>query len=759
MKKVVILFFVIAGMVLAQDMIVRVYTNSRSDLKRISVKPLDIAAAHAGEWYDIVADQQTLNKIITSGLPYEVKIFSLAYEKEKVRGQYLDYDQIKDSLQQFVLNYPTICKLDSLPIPTYGGRWIYGVKISDNVGLEEDEAGFLIDGVHHAREWATPQVVLFFTDSILRSYGVVPGITEIINNTEIYCFPVINVDGYVYDWTYYQGMWRKNREPAYGGIGNDPNRNYPGCAGDIAGDWGAVDYGKATHYNLDDPCYGTSQVFVGPYANSGDETRALTLFIKAHRINAYMSYHSSGEMLMWSWGWTAQPTPDAVIYSQIGNRMANLVLRLGGGTYDRGPIYTTIYGVSGGSVDWFYSWHHYVAGIPNLAFTTEIGTAFYQPVGNLDHICRQNFKALECLGHFADSVVILCEGVVPAPEIYPLSDVGANFTISWHARNTQYNNPVQWELVELTNPSVIEDDLESGTTRWSTQVFSLSTARAHSATHSFYSGSADDMNAAVTTRHPYLVQPGDSLTFWCWYNLENNWDVAVVEMSANTKEWLCLDSTRFTGSSGSWVRKAYSLEDWVGLSGYLRFRVMTDEETHNEGFYVDDISPVCLFANLDTISSTIPDTFYQFTSHPMGEYYYYVRGYNYAWEWGDYSCLEKVNVLTGIAEPQTPVLDYATPRFSISPNPFRGMTEIKWQIADIQMQEIRNKKQDFCLKIYDVSGRVVKNYNLASGILPLASTVSWDGRDDLGQPVPAGIYFINFTAGDYQKIEKAILLK
>ena len=188
MKKFIILFFIIVGMVLAQDMVVRVYTNSRSDLKRISAKPLDIAAAHAGEWYDIVADQQTLNRIIASGLSYEVRIYSLEQEKEKVRGNYLDYDQINDSLQQLALNYSNICQLESLPIPTYEGRWIYGVKISDNVGSDEDEPGFLIDGAHHAREWATPQVVLFFADSMLRSYEGVSEITDIIDNTQIYCF-------------------------------------------------------------------------------------------------------------------------------------------------------------------------------------------------------------------------------------------------------------------------------------------------------------------------------------------------------------------------------------------------------------------------------------------------------------------------------------------------------------------------------------------------------------------------------------------
>ena len=547
MKKILILLFIIAGFVLGQDMIVRVYTPTREDLKKISIKPLDIASVRRGEWFDVVADDALLNKIIGSGLSYEVIVHSLAYQKEKMRGGYFSYAQIKDSLMQMVQNYPSICKLDSLPIPTYEGNWIYGIKISDNPDIEEDdEPGFLIDAMHHSREWATPQVVLFFADSILRSYGVVPSITDLIDNTEFYCFPVINVDGYLYD---YPGAlwWRKNREPACGGIGADPNRNYSGCAGDIEGEWGAVDEGKATHNNTSPSA---REIFCGPHVLSGDETRALTMYTKSHIINTYMAYHASGEMIMWPWGWTADPAPDALLYAHIGNRMADLVQRLSGGTYDRGSVYATIYPVGGSSMDWFYAWPHYVGGIPHLAFTTEIGTEFYQDTTDLYDICYENFKALECQAHFADSIIMFTDGVVPAPEIYPLGSVNDNFTIYWHARNSQYNHPTHWELVELTNPSVIEDDLESGTDRWLLEGFSLSTGQVHSGTYSFFSGNSDDMNSAVMTVHPYLIQPGDSVTFWCWYNLENNYDAAVVEISADTKESPCSERRSIISTAG-----------------------------------------------------------------------------------------------------------------------------------------------------------------------------------------------------------------
>jgi hypothetical protein len=745
MKRAFILFFIIISLSLSQDMIVRVYAPTWDDLKRISPKYLlDIASVRAGEWYDIVADREVFNKIVASGLTYEVIVHSLAQQKNAVRADYLSYTETNDSLRQFVQNYPLICKLDSLPIPTHEGNWLYGVKISDNVHIEEDdEPGFLVDGLHHSREWACIPTVMFFADSMLTSYGVVPEITDIINTTEIYCFPIINADGYLHD--YPTGLsWRKNREPFGGAIGTDPNRNYPGCAPYLEGDWGAVDKGGASHYPSD-------ITFCGAYANSGDETRALALYARSHVCNAYMSFHSYGQMTMWGWGWTTQHgTPDDVLHIQVGTHIAGLVRKLGSGYYDAGQIPIILYAVSGSSIDWFYSWCHYVGGFSNLSYTTELGTTFYQPVGDLDHIIHENFKALEYLAHYADSIVLLCEGVVAAPVIYPLGLVNENFTVSWHAVNSDDNHPTRWELVELSNPSVIEDDLEAGASRWVFEGFRRSSTRPHSGLYSLYSGSDNNVNRSARTLHPYLVQPGDSVTFWCWYSLEANYDVAVVEVSENTKEWLNLDTTRFTAGSGMWLRKAYSLENWVGKSVYLRFRAMTDGSGLGMGFWVDDIFPVCLFANVDTISSGITDTTYQFTNHPEGEYYYYVRGYNTTWLWGYYSCLEKANVVVGVTESNTPESVFEPPNFSLSPNPFKYMTDIRYQIG-----ENRNAR----IEIFDASGRLIKSFNNLTNDESLVNHVVWYGRDDSEKMLPAGVYFVRFKTGDYERVEKALLLR
>lgn len=732
MKRFFLLGAIIMCIVNAQTMVIRVY-GKMEDLARISPKySLDIAAARANEWYDIVADRETMDRIIASGLPYEVQVYSLELGKEKVRGQYYSYDQYTTMMRQMAQNYPSICKFDSLPIRTYQNRWIYGVKISDNPAYEDPtEPGFLIDGCHHAREWATPFVVYKFCDSITKVYNSNNEIRQIVDNVELYCFPVINVDGYVYDYPS-QYSWRKNREPFGGAVGTDCNRNYPGCCDSIAGDWGAVDEGQATHYP-------SQETFCGAYANSGDETRALTMYVRSRIINANMSYHSYGEVLIWGWGWTTSSIPDGVVCARFGNRMAAMINRLGGGTYQPGQMS----GTSGTSIDWFYSWCHWVGGIANLSYLTEIGTAFYQNASQLDTIFSENFKALKYLAQLCrDSIGPLVEPRVAPSQIYPIGNVAQNFTIYWHPVNPTENHPTQWELVELSNPSIKEDSLESGSGRWVLQGFSLSTTQHHSGSYSLFSGNTNNMNSAARTLHPYLVESGDSLTFWCYYNLENNYDVAVVEISENTKEWFNLDTARFTGTQTTWTRKAYSLANWVGKSVYFRFRSMTDGNTLNGGFYVDDIRPVCLFNNVDTISSSITDTLYAFTNHPTGEYYYYVCGYNTR-GWGEYSCLQKANVGVGISEDIMSGI-HPEPHLLLSPNPFRRFTKISFCTG--------SENGETQIRIYDISGKLVRIFEPKQSY----SRFYWYGEDNNGVVLPNGVYFVHLINGNFLASTKVV---
>ncbi|MEO0094665.1 MAG: C25 family cysteine peptidase [candidate division WOR-3 bacterium] len=85
--------------------------------------------------------------------------------------------------------------------------------------------------------------------------------------------------------------------------------------------------------------------------------------------------------------------------------------------------------------------------------------------------------------------------------------------------------------------------------------------------------------------------------------------------------------------------------------------------------------------------------------------------------------------------------------FGISPNPSRNGLNIRYTIPDA----------GYKLKIYDISGRVVKQFDHLT-FQPFNQVV-WDGFDDLGRKVSAGVYFVQLETPYLKEVKKAVLLK
>jgi len=84
-----------------------------------------------------------------------------------------------------------------------------------------------------------------------------------------------------------------------------------------------------------------------------------------------------------------------------------------------------------------------------------------------------------------------------------------------------------------------------------------------------------------------------------------------------------------------------------------------------------------------------------------------------------------------------------------SPNPFSHFTEIRYGIRD--------KSQRCELKIYDVSGRSVMQWDYQK--IRLSDHVSWHGTDQAYRRLPSGVYFLKLTGQDYSMIEKLLLIR
>ena len=105
------------------------------------------------------------------------------------------------------------------------------------------------------------------------------------------------------------------------------------------------------------------------------------------------------------------------------------------------------------------------------------------------------------------------------------------------------------------------------------------------------------------------------------------------------------------------------------------------------------------------------------------------------------SCYERDSIyvydvsLVGIAAAEEPAAGLV--RIEVYPNPFSSTTQIRYSILDS-----RYLIQEPSLRIYDIGGRLVKVLDPVSSIQDPVSVVSWDGTDDAGNVLPAGVYFL-----------------
>ena len=83
------------------------------------------------------------------------------------------------------------------------------------------------------------------------------------------------------------------------------------------------------------------------------------------------------------------------------------------------------------------------------------------------------------------------------------------------------------------------------------------------------------------------------------------------------------------------------------------------------------------------------------------------------------------------------------------PNPFNPQTTIPFKMAEDGAAQLR---------VFDLKGRQVRL--LASGSFAAGDhPVEWNGRDDRGQELPSGIYFVEFRTGELRQSEKLVLLR
>lgn len=204
----------------------------------------------------------------------------------------------------------------------------------------------------------------------------------------------------------------------------------------------------------------------------------------------------------------------------------------------------------------------------------------------------------------------------------------------------------------------------------------------------------------------------------------------------------------------------------VDGSNYNQELDITVSDSAIYGLYVYDIdqngSPEVIFCSEGRISVlSLEDSSLLWQSDRIG---IMVGGYN-SIAVADYDSDDRTEILVGVNHI---VVEFEGPeiscnqeivskpidviRLSVSPNPFARSITIRYSITDYQYVS-----DNALLKIYDVTGKLVKQFD--NTVISMADQITWNGDDDHGCHLPAGVYFCRLGGSDFCYTEKIVKLK
>ena len=252
---------------------------------------------------------------------------------------YHSAETLEDDLRQLAESRPEIAELREIG-RSVEERPIWALRIGERRATEHK---LLFMGCHHAREWVSVEVPYLLAEHLVKNAGQAP-VRDWLQRGEIWVAPMVNPDGHEYSRTR-DRLWRKNRRHnADGSIGVDPNRNYGYM-------WGTRNDDISSQVPSDD-------TYVGPRAFSEPETRAVRNLVARELFRGIITYHSYSQLILYPWGYTEQPIPDAIDRAtmiELAERMQQLMRNVHGATYR--PLQSSqLYGIPvvGDTTDWTY---------------------------------------------------------------------------------------------------------------------------------------------------------------------------------------------------------------------------------------------------------------------------------------------------------------------------------------------------------------------------------------------------------------------
>jgi len=258
-----------------------------------------------------------------------------------------------------------------------------------------EKGKFVVIAAIHAREYTTAETATRFAEKLAAGYGVDPDITWLLDYNEIHIIPQANPDGR--GWAEQGYSWRKNTDNpaacnsapnnAPYSYGVDLNRNSTFL-------WGTCS--PVQGCSSADPC---SVLHRGPSPGSEPEVQAIEAYLRsvfadqrgpnltdaapADTNGVFISLHSYGNLVIYSWDYTGSDAPNMQGLRRFGRKM---------GYHNRYSVCNTsncLYAVDGSTTDFAYG----EFGV--ATYTIEMGTTFFQSCSYFENsLVQQNLAAL-----------------------------------------------------------------------------------------------------------------------------------------------------------------------------------------------------------------------------------------------------------------------------------------------------------------------------------------------------------------------------
>lgn len=325
-----------------------------------------------------------------------------------------------------------------------------------------------------------------------------------------------------------------------------------------------------------------------------------------------------------------------------------------------------------------------------------------------------------------------------------------NLSADWFTTNLRFH--------KMMGSTGFFDDMENGEGDWThhpgtsgyNDDWHLSTEISRNGTHSWKCGDTGEglyksKEDACLVTPPILLAPDSKLTFWHWLGTEFNgsisiYDGAIVEITTNGgATWkqiepvggypyeICWQApseespfparTPCYSGANSWLPAEFDLSTYSGTI-QIKFRFGSDRSSQSEGWYVDDVK-------------------------------------------------------VGPEEPgiEEKVVTHHSVSLQVYPNPTTRALGIRFQISGIKPSSHSNgfceqaikSTGSFGLSIYDLSGRLVRNFPIPNSSAgsdgQFQITMLWDAKNNEGKKVKAGIYFYQIECEGFEDRGKFVILK